>query len=255
MKYILSFVFISVVTLTSAENLKIVDINHGFVHVNGKKLQKGNIFDSKDKIIWSDVNQIMKVVNMKTHKINIYAAQIFKVGKIATIDDLLFQKQSLSSRDGVLITAQDFAHFFNRDIALMNSFSVETGYTFDDNHFLFLQYDYRGETINKRLICTMHSVQFCDSIFRIDGQPIEPVKLKARLYHYDTTSGQVTLLADKFVIHVTPRETCMSFWNSCHADSLTLDEKIELAADYCQTRHPDVTFFRSDITAFLLQKQ
>lgn len=255
MKYLLFILLLSIGTLISAENLKVISVNHGFVCVNGKKLEKGSVFESKDKIVWSDDSQVMKVVGLKSHKINIYAAQIFKVGKITTIDELLFQKQSLSSRDGVLMNAQDFARFFNRDIALMNSFSVETGYTFDDSHFLFLQYDYRGETINKRLICNMHSVQFNDSIFLVDGQPIEPAKLKALLYHYDTTSGQVTLLADKLVLHVTPRVTCMSFWDSCHADWLTLDEKIALAFDYCQTMYPNITFFRSDITAFLLHKQ
>jgi hypothetical protein len=255
MKYLFPVLLLFVVTLTSAEKLKIIDINHGVVNVNGKKLQKGSVFESKGKIVWSDDQQIMKVVGMESHKFNVYAAQTFKVGKISTIEELLFQKQNLSSRDGVLINAQDFVRFFNRDIALMHSFSVETGYTFDDSHFLFLQFDYQNETINKRLTCTMHSVQFNDSIFRIDGQPFEPTTLSARLYYHDATSGLVTLLADKFVIHVTPRAACASFLANCDTDMLTLEEKAELITDYCHIKYPDITFLRPDISAFVLHNK
>lgn len=255
MKHLFPILFLFVATLASAEKLKVIDINHGVVNVNGKKLQKGSVFESKGKIVWADDKQIMKVVGLESHKFNIFAAQTFKVGKITTIDDLLFQKQNLSSRDGVLMNALDFARFFNRDIALMHSFTVETGYNFDDSHFLFLQYEYQNETINKRLPCTMHSVQFSDSIFRIDGQPFEPTTLPARLYYHDATSGQVTLLADKFVIHVTPRSACASFLDNCDADMLTQEEKTELLTDYCQIKYPNVTFLRPDISAFLLHKK
>lgn len=251
MRYLFSVLYLFVVTLTSAENMKIIDINHGFVYVNGKKLQKGSVFESKEKIRWSDDKQIMKVVGLDSHIINVYAAQIFKVGKFTTIDDLLFQKQALSSRDGILMNAQDFARFFNREIALMHNFSVETGYTFDDSHFLFLQYDYQGETINKRLTCIKHSVQFGDSIFSIDGKPFVPTQLMTRLYYYDSISGQVTLLADKFILHVAPRTVCKAFLDSCNTDNLTMEEKTELVNDYCHIKFPDITFFRSDISAFL----
>ncbi|MBR4572808.1 MAG: hypothetical protein IKO28_05270 [Prevotella sp.] len=236
---------------TSAENFKVLSINHGIIYADGKKLIKGSIFDSKCKITWSDNKQIMKVVDLKSRKINILAAQLFKVGRIATVKDLLVQKRKLLSRDGVLNNSLDFARYFNRDFALMHSFSVETFYNFDRNHFLFLQYENQGETINKRLNCTEHSVQFNDSIFSIDGRPFEPVMLSTHLYYYDATNGNVTLLADKLVIHIAPREPCASFINSIKTEALTNEELTGLANDYCHIYYPNLTFVDSDIASFV----
>lgn len=251
MKYLLSALFLSVVSLISAENLKVLDINHGTVRVNGKQLQKGSQFNSKAKIVWSDNKQIIKVINIESHKINIYAAQIFKVAQMSSIDELLFQKQRLSSRDGILMNVHDFANFFNCDIALMQSFSMETGYTFDDSHFLFLQYDYLGEKINKRLQCEMHTVLFNDSIFYVDGKPIEKTVLTTKLFYYDVINEQITLLADNFTIHITPRWTCQSFLDTILDNNLSIAELSELAYDYCRITFPDIKFLPVDMTAYL----
>ena len=251
MKYFLILLFALIVCSVSAEDMKVLTSNFGISRVNGKTRQKGSVFNSKDRIGWSDDKQCLKVVGIESHTVNVFAAQVFKVGKITTIDELLFQKQRLSSRDGILMTLQDYQRFFNRDVALMSGFSIETGYSFDDNHFLFLQYEYEGETINKRLPCTGHSVSFTDEIFSIDGQPFTPTMLTARLYYYDTSTMEVLLLADRFIIHVAPRQDCAGFLRSYVSDALTDEELTKLLTDYCCVSYPSVTFLPEDLALFL----
>lgn len=250
MKYFLTFLLAFLIHCASAENMKVLTINFGIIRVNGKTLQKGSVFNSKDRIVWSDDKQCMKVVGIDSRKINVFSAQVFKVGKMTTIDELLFQKQHLSSRDGILMTPQDYQRFFNRDIALMYGFSIETGYSFDDNHFLFLQYEYEGEIINKRLPSRGHCVNFTDEIFSIDGRPFTPKILTTRLYYYDMSTKEVTLLADKFVIHIAPRQDCAAFLRTYVSEALTDKELTELLSDYCYVSYPFVTFLPEDLALF-----
>jgi hypothetical protein len=133
----------------------------------------------------------------------------------------------------------------------MSGFSIETGYSFDDSHFLFLQYEYEGETINKRLPCTGHCASFTDEIFSIDGRPFAPTKLETRLYYYDTSTMEVLLLADRFVIHVAPRQNCATFLRSYVSDALTDEELTELLTDYCCVSYPFVSFLPDDLALFL----
>ena len=251
MKCILFVILMSIAATAYPENLKVLEVNHGTVKADGLKLKKGTVFDSKSKILWSDDKQIIKVIGMDSHKIYIYAAQTFKVGHIATIDEMLFQKQMLSSRDGILMNVYDFYSFFNRDIALLNAFSVETGYTYDKKHFLFLQYEYRNETINKQLSCTGHTVQFNDSIFYVDGTLIDSPQITAKLYYYNVEEQQTTLLADKFTIHVSPRQQVTRFLESYSNETFSIEELSELATDFCRIKFPHLTFISSDITSFL----
>ncbi len=251
MKYFLTLLLAFIVHFVSAEDLKVLNINFGIIRVNGKTLQKGSVFNSKDRIVWSSDKQCMKVVGMDSHTVNVFAAQVFKVGKMTTIDELLFQKQRLSSRAGILMTPQDYQRFFNRGIALMHGFSIETGYSFDDSHFLFLQYEYESETINKRLPCIGHSVSFTDDIFSIDGRSFPPTMLTTRLYYYDMSTKEVILLADKFVIHVAPRQDCAIFLRSYVSDALTEAELTGLLTDYCCVCYPSVTFLPDDLALFL----
>lgn len=251
MRYILLTILMFVTATVSADNLKVLDVNHGIVKVNGQKLKKGTVFDSKDKIVWSDDKQIIKVVGMDSHKISIYAAQTFKVGHIVTIDELLFQKQRLSSRDGILMNIYDFYSFFNRDIALLDAFSTETGYAFDKKHFLFLQYNYRNDTINKRLPCAGHTVEFNDSIFYVDKTQIDDSMIETNLYYYNMEENQTTLLADKLTIHITPRRHVIQFLESYSNEDFSLEELSELTTDYCRIKFPSLTFIASDIKSFL----
>ena len=241
----------TVVNVVSAENLRILEINHGTIKVNGRNLKKTSVFDSKSKIVWSDDKQIIKVIGMDSHKIRIYAARTFMIGHIISIENLLFQKKRLSSRNGILANIHDFYSFFNRKIALLSSFTIETGYSFDDKHFLFLSYKYNNEEINKRLSCFEHTVLFNDSIFYIDNKRHDFPKLTACLYYYNVEDAQTTLLANNLTINTEPRQEIMRFLDSLSEENLSFEELSELVMDFCQVKFPDMYFLPSDITSFL----
>lgn len=251
MKNLLLMLMMTFVNVVSAENLKIIEINHGTIKVNGRNLKKSSVFDSKSKIVWSDNKQIIKVIGMDSHKICIYAAQTFMVGHIISIEDLLFQKQRLSSRNGILVNIYDYYSFFNRNIALLSSFTVETGYTYDDKHFLFLSYKCGNEEINKRLNCHVHTVLFNDSIFYIDNKRYDFPKLTACLYYYNVEDAQTTLLADNLTLHISPRQGIVHFLESISGEDLSFEDLYELTKDFCLIKYPDIFFLSSDIKSFL----
>lgn len=251
MRFLWFLFLLCTITLATADNLKVLTINHGILRADGQIVKAGSQFDSKARIDWDDDSQVMKVINMTSHDVSVYAARLFKISHKSSIEELLVQKHNLSSRDGVLMNPLDFANFFNRNIALMNAFSVNTGYSFDEQHFLFLQYDYNGEMINKKLTCREHSVMFDDNIFCIDGKPIEPTLLKASLFFYDCINNQMLLLADNIMFHVAPRKTCLSFINFYCGTDISLEELSELTIEYCNITYPDIVFLPSDIDSFI----
>lgn len=251
MRLYIYIVLLSFATTLAAENMKVIGINHGTIMVNGKKIEVSSVFDSSSRIVWSDDKQILKVIGMESHKIKIYAAQTFKIGQVISIDELLIQKQRLSSRDGILRNAYDFQRLFDRDIALLNVFPIETGYTFDDNHFLFLRYEYNNETINKRLFCSNHTTIFNDSIFYVDGKLIEQQKIVADLYYYNANDELSVLLASNIIIDSSPRQHVIHFLEPYINEDLSLEELSELVSDFCQIRIPGMKFISFDIISFL----
>lgn len=255
MKKIFIILMLFSVIISNAEELKVLYINHGKFWVDGKALYQGSQFSSNAKIRWEDEKQIVKVVNIKSHKVSVISAKTLIMGKMTTLSELLIQKQRLSSRDGILINIQSLIDHFNKPIALMNSICVETGVLLDENHFFFLQYEYGGETINKKLPINDHCFCINNDIYTIDGVPFSPVSLTSKLCYYEVNEKRVTTISDSLSILIEPRKDCTSFLNQYSQDKLSVEELQEMAEDYCRLLYPYCLFEHADMTSFCLNLQ
>lgn len=245
---------LSVIT-TGAENLKVMYINHGKVWADGKLLKLGDIISSESKIQWGDNNQVIKVVDIDSHKVSVIPAKTLITGKMTSLAELLTQKQRLSSRDGILMNIQSMIDYFNQPIALMNSLCLEIGILIDDTHFFFIQYNHEGEVINKRLPVEGHRLCLNDEIFKIDGVPFPPVSLTTKLCYYEVEEQRITTIADQLTIKIEPRIICTEFLQPYLHEDYSRDELVEMLKDYCHIQFPNCLFDSTDLENFCIHLQ
>lgn len=256
MKKVLTIVMVFIVLTAGANNLKVFYINQGKIWADGVSLKLNSLISSEARIRWEDDRQLFKVIDIETHKVTVVPAKTLITGKMTTISELLFQKQKLSSRNGIFMNIQDLKTFFNQSIALMNSICIETGVLLDDTHFFFLQFEHNGEIINKKLPFKDHFFYLNDDIYNIDGIPFPPVNISSKLLYYEVDEMRVTTIADSMSILVEPREACTVFLQQYMKENLTSEELIEIAEDYCRILFPDCVFEQDDFVMFcsLIQK-
>ena len=245
------FLLLMVCLTVGARKLQFLSVNHGKVHVGKHALKKGEKFDSKSTLKWDDLEQIMKVINLETRRVEFIPARTLTVAKINTPEDLLVKKTVLAARTGMLMTASDVEHYFNRQLILLSAISVETGFVLDDDHCFYLQYVHDGDTIRKRLPAA-NGRTFCidDSIFIVDGQPLPSATLQARLYYYDRQAAQTMLMADSMIVNVEPRQACLQLLQACREWRLNAQETESIVADYCHAVFPLAETVDDDISRF-----
>lgn len=253
MRNVLLVLLVIAVISSSAENLKVLAINHGKVWADGKLLQQNSIFKSDAKIRWEDNLQVVKVIGLESHKISVIPAKTLITGKMTTMSELIFQKQRLASRNGIFLNMQDIQAYFSSPIALMNSIAIETDILQDETHFFFLQYEYNGEIINKKLPTKEHCFFLNDEIYKIDDIPFSPITMVTKLCYYEVEEMRVTTVVDNLTIQVEPRKACTTFLQPYLNDNLSNDELAEITEDYCQILFPNCFIEYSDLVLFCKQ--
>jgi len=253
MKIVFAFILALSVLSSSAENLKVIYINHGKVWANGKQIRQNSIIDSEAEIRWEDNQQVVKVIGMASHKMSVIPAKILITGKMTTMSELIVQKQRLSSRKGIFLNMHDIKTYFSRPIALLNSICIETALLQDETHFFFLQYEYNGEIINKKLPCKDKCFYLNDEIYKIDNIPFTPITLSTKLCYYEVEEKRVSTVVDNMIIKVEPRESCTSFLKPIMNEDYTFEELIEMTEDYCKVLFPDCIIENGDLVSFCSQ--
>ena len=256
MKKALMMTLLLTLCLTAgAKKLQLMSVNHGKVYIGKHALKKGEKFDSKSTLKWEGLDQIMKVVNLETRNVELLAARTLTAAKMKTSEELILSKTILAARFGIPLTAQDMERYFNRQLILLSAICVETGFTLDDGHCFFLQYVHDGDTIKKQLPATDdHTFCIDDRIFVVDGQPLPPATLQARLYYYDRQAAQVTLMADSLVLNVEPRQACRQLLQACRQSRLDAHETETVVTDYCRAVFPLAATIDDDISQFCQQE-
>ena len=230
--------------------LQVVSVNHGKVYIGKRALKKGDKFDSKSTLRWEDDDQIMRVINLETRRVENIAVQTLVAAKTNTAH-VIINREILAARFGIPLTAQDMERYFNRQLILLSGICVETGFTLDDDHCFFLQYVHDGDTINKRLPATdEHTFCIDDRIFVVDGQPLPPATLHARLYYFDRQAAQTTLMADSLVLNVEPRQACRRLLQTCRESRFDAQETETIITDYCRVIFPLAATIDDDISRF-----
>lgn len=116
----------------------------------------------------------------------------------------------LSTRSGSINNTLDFEKHFNEGpVALVGKSyrtSVSsTSYPMTENQFFYVQYQFKDETINKKLSNNEENMIIdIPSFYSIDDAAIDPEMAKNfKLYYYDATNGTSSLITDMQLVFVS----------------------------------------------------
>ncbi|MBE6269731.1 MAG: hypothetical protein E7101_02120 [Prevotella ruminicola] len=82
-----------------ADKYKVLYVNSTGIKIETKNVAVGSGFTDKDKIVWTDDRQAMKVINLNTNRIIVLAAKALKKKKASSLYEYLTSTKHLSTRD------------------------------------------------------------------------------------------------------------------------------------------------------------
>lgn len=81
-----------------ADRYKVLYVNSTGIKIETKNVTVGSVFTDKDKIVWTNDQQAMKVVNLNTNRIMILAAKALKKKNASSLYEYLTNTRHLSTR-------------------------------------------------------------------------------------------------------------------------------------------------------------
>lgn len=82
-----------------ADRYKVLYVNSTGIKIETKNVTVGSVFTDKDKIVWTNEQQAMKVINLNTNRIMILAAKALKKKNASSLYKYLTSTKHLSTRD------------------------------------------------------------------------------------------------------------------------------------------------------------
>ena len=160
----------------------------------------GDKFSENSAINWDSPRQAIKVLNLLNDRQELIVAEKYNKMESKNLKTYFLAQNQLSTRKGAALNAMELGLILNDTYYLLDPIIVETKLPVNDTHFFFVTYEYEGESINKKLPVVGASLVFDNSLFMIDGSPIEPHDLNISVWYMDTQNQNRTLIADKMVI-------------------------------------------------------
>jgi len=180
-----------------SQDFKVIHVNGTIVAESTKtNLTRGTAFGPQEKFQYKTNDARAVVINTKKGE-----RYILK----GTTTDASYRKANLtpsagniSSRAGGLNNRLDLANHFDGKYVILGELKVvinSAAFPMDSNHFFYINYLYKGESINKRLTFNGDTLIINkDSLLRVDGNPIHNEDItEMKLIYYSKNNGKVTL--------------------------------------------------------------
>lgn len=179
-----------VLTMSAQESYKILFLNTPHIHIGGKDCKVGDCFDGNSPIQWDNEKQAMKVLCVGTQRQSIVLAKHFKNEGSKSLTAYLVQNKHLSTRGGAKLSLVELKRYLSDTFYLIDSIRVSTTLPTDEKHFFYVAYNYKGETINKRVVCSGGSFVLDRSLFYIDNKPIDPFEATLSVFYLDEQKNE-----------------------------------------------------------------
>lgn len=92
-------IVLMVTSFVFADKYKVLYVNSTGIKIETKNVAVGSVFTDKDKIVWTDDQQAMKVINLNTNRVMVLAAKALKKKKASSLYEYLTSTKHLSTRD------------------------------------------------------------------------------------------------------------------------------------------------------------
>ncbi len=183
------------------DTYRIVFLNTDSVCIGGKMLKVNDLFNSGDKINWTQGHRtIIKVVNTKTLTQHVIVSEKANNGK--SLSSIFKNKNNhLSTRGGTKLNVISLQKILSNELILIDSLSFNTTLHTDATHYFYISYKYNGETINKKLIGSSNALVIDYNIYTIDSIKIRPLPINVNVYYYNQDNSERTLIKENVSIY------------------------------------------------------
>lgn len=186
-KIILSLLILAFVNIYAQESFKVIRVNGTIVNEkSNSNLSAGSVFTDNDKLTFGNSSSRAAVINSKGRYIlasnssaNAYAKSF-----------LTPAMSNMSSRSGAIVNIVDLKNHFSGNYLIFKTSEVKISkdnFPMDENHFFFIRYDYKGESINKQLKFVSDTLVINKSeLMMINGIPIPNPNVKnMKIFYFD----------------------------------------------------------------------
>ncbi len=176
MKNLFSILFAIIISLNlfAQDNYKVIKVNGSImVQKSNSELQRGSVFDANDELNFKTSNARAAVINpgkgrfiLMPNNSNVAYARA----------NLTPSMNNISSRAGAIINKIDLSNYFSDNYVIIEKSYIKVSsstFKMDDDNFFYIQYNYKGEDIPKKLKYKNDTIIINKTeLFTIDGWPI-----------------------------------------------------------------------------------
>ena len=122
-----------------ADDYRILQLNTNSIRIGNVQCEKGDTFSDEAPIYWSNEQQAIKAMNLKTKLIRVFACKAFTDVKAKGIKDYYIKSNHLSTRGGV-VTFSDLVEELSDTIYILRSYPVESPVKIDSLSSYIISY-------------------------------------------------------------------------------------------------------------------
>lgn len=195
MKRIISLALIGMLsmTVTLADNYKILYINTPSVTIDDKQMHVGDIFDEGAQIKWDSEKQALKVLNVQSKKVRLFAAKQFTQSK--SIKDFYLKQNHLSTRGGEMMNEEELRECLSGHFFMLDNIEFSTVLAVDENAYFSIVIDGKESTLPE----IEGDIVICRELFNAYNNTV-----KVSIYYNDNVENQKILITDVMEIEILP---------------------------------------------------
>ncbi len=178
-----------------------------------KKVKTGALIKTKDvvkaddQLTFSSPSDAVAVVSPKSGRFILKPGKSTKSNELMSYvkDALSPASTRLSTRSGGLNNMLDLRALFSQPILLLPELHYKVNgqnFPISQKTFFFIQYQYKGELINKQLKINPDSLLIINrsDLFKIDGKSVNESEIKTPVLHYYSDKGSVLISPISFTL-------------------------------------------------------
>jgi hypothetical protein len=196
MKKTVLFLTLAVLALlvNAQTNYKVIKVNGNIQYVRtGSKMASGDVFTEDETLSFETPTSRAAVINPEKGRFILSPESASQLSGAKS--NFLPAMSNISTRGGFLSSMDDLINQFTGPVAILYKSDWHINpyqFPMDENQFFYLQYIYKGETINKKLPFDQQNLIFSrEKILKVDSLPIQAIDSPATNLFYYTKDGSM----------------------------------------------------------------
>ncbi|MCK4746462.1 MAG: hypothetical protein KAT15_05480, partial [Bacteroidales bacterium] len=173
-------------------NYKVIKVNGNIQYVRtGNQMSLGDEFSENEDLTFGTPGSRAAVINPEKGRFILTPQSAHQLSGAKS--NFLPAMSNISTRGGALNSMNDIQNQFTGPVAILYQASWHINpyrFPMDENSFFYLQYQYNGEQINKKLQFRENNLVFSrEDILTVDDQPIPAIDNPGTILYYYSPEG------------------------------------------------------------------